>query len=274
MEGGILVTEDAKKERELIAKIQKNNDIFAMKELMRRYRGLIRKCVKDANLGAVMSEADAISYAENQVKHIIKENFDLSRKVQPNTLIVNALTNKLRTLRYQNISQSARMSTDLGMKAGYVTHAVSMLERRGVENPSPQQIVDYVKHEMGRAPKFTKKEAQRILDLSRTELSGDTEINKGVGANASMTLQEAFNTQSVSAKDLLEQKFLQDKIERIIASGNYTRNERIFIRRIYRIGEYANIDPKNIHQAALNSGLADTVARRALTKLEKELKGM
>ena len=268
------MTEDAKKERELIAKIQKNNDIFAMKELMRRYRGLIRKCVKDANLGSVMSEADAIAYAENQVKHIVKENFDLSRKIQPNTLIVNALTNKLRTLRYQNISQASRMSTDLGMKAGYVTHAMSMLERRGIENPSPQQIVDYVKHEMGRAPKFTKKEAQRILDLSRTELSGNTEINKGVGSSSVMTLQEAFNTQKVSAKDLLEQKFLQDKIERIIASGNYSRNERIFIRRMYRIGEYANIDPKNIHQAALNSGLADTVARRALTKLEKELKGM
>lgn len=268
------MTEDAKRERELIAKIQKNDDIFAMKELMRRYRGLIRKCVKDANLGSVMSEADAIAYAENQVRHIIKDNFDLSRKVQPNTLIINALTNKLRTLRYQNISQSSRMSTDLGMKAGYVAHAVSMLERRGIENPSPQQIVDYVKHDMGRAPKFTKKEAQRILDLSRVELSGNSEISNNVSGNAAMTLHEMFDTQSVSAKDLLEQKFLQDKIERIISSGNYSRNERIFIRRMYQIGEYRNIVPKNIHQAALNSGLADTVARRALMKLEKELKGV
>ena len=71
------MTEKAKKERELIAKIQKNNDVFAMKTLLREYRGIIRQCVKDANLSSVMSDADAIAYAENQFKHIIKENSDL-----------------------------------------------------------------------------------------------------------------------------------------------------------------------------------------------------
>lgn len=265
------MTEKAKKERELIAKIQKNNDVFAMKTLLREYRGIIRQCVKDANLSSVMSDADAIAYAENQFKHIIKENYDLSKNIQPSTFVINSLTPKLRTLRYKNINTTSRMSSDLAMKAGYVAHAIPMLQRKGIENPSEKQIVEFVKKDMGRAPKFTQKEAARISGLSRTEVSADLDVSQD-SSSKSMTLGDALNASNVSAKDLLEEKFLKDRIEEIIAGPNYTRNERIFLRRMYQIGPYKNIKPKNIHQAALNSGLADISARRALNKLEKELK--
>ena len=66
-------------------------------------------------------------------------------------------------------------------------------------------------------------------------------------------------------------EYLKDKVERIIAGPNFNRNERILVRRMYRIGAYKNVDPKNIHQAALNSGMADVTARRALEKVRKEL---
>ena len=267
----MVMTEKAKKERELIAKIQRNNDVFAMKTLLREYRSIIRNCVKEANLSSVMSEDDAMAYAENQFKHIIKENYDLSKNIQPNTFVIRSLAPKLKTLRYQNINTTSRMSSDLAMKAGYMSHAVPMLNRRGIENPSEKQIVDFVKKDMKKSPKFTQKEAARIMGLSRTEMSADTDISQDSG-NQSMTLGDALNVPAVSAQSLLEQKFLKDKIERIIAGPNYKRNERIFIRRMYRIGPYKNIDPKNIHQAALNSGIADVTARRTLTKLEKELK--
>lgn len=265
------MTEKAKKERELIAKIQKNNDVFAMKQLLREYRSIIRKCVDDANLSAVMSRDDAMTYAENQFKHIIKENYDLSKNIQPNTFVIQSLSKKLKTLRYQNINQTSRMSSDLAMKAGYMRYAVPMLKRRGIEDPNEKQIVDFVKKDMKKSPRFTQKEAARIGGLSRTEVSADMDVSQDSGSH-SMTLGDALNVPQVSAQSLLEEKFLKDRIERIIAGPNYKRNERVFIRRMYRIGPYKNIDPKNIHQAALNSGIADVTARRALSKLEKELK--
>ena len=86
-----------------------------------------------------------------------------------------------------------------------------------------------------------------------------------------MTLGDTLNVPRVSAKELLEEKYLKDKVERIIAGPNFNRNERILVRRMYRIGAYKNVDPKNIHQAALNSGMADVTARRALEKVRKEL---
>lgn len=264
------MTEQAKRERELIAKVQKNNDVFAMKELLSLYRNVIWTCVKKANLSSTMSDSDAISYAENQFKRIIKENYDLSQNIQPNTFVMNILPKKLKTLRYNAINPTARMSSDLAMKAGYVRYALPMLKRRGIEEPTPKQVVDFVKNDMGKAPRFTQKEAARILALTRTELSADANVSRDTG-DMSMTLGDTLNVPRVSAKELLEEKYLKDKVERIIAGPNFNRNERILVRRMYRIGAYKNVDPKNIHQAALNSGMADVTARRALEKVRKEL---
>ena len=210
------MTEKAKQERELIAKVQKNNDMFAMKQLLREYRSVIRNCVKEANLGSVMSEADAIAYAENQFRHIIKENYDLSKNIQPNTFIIRSLTPKLRTLRYKNINATSRMSSDLAMKAGYMSYAIPMLKRKGIENPSEKQIIDFVKNDMKKAPKFTQKEAARINELSRTEMSADTDVSQDSGGSP-FTLGDALNVPEVSAQSLLEEKFLKDRIESIIA---------------------------------------------------------
>ena len=263
--------DNVQRERELIAKVQKNNDIFAMKELLRMYRGAIRTCVRASKLSTVMSEEDAVAYAENIVRHSIKENFDLSQKNKPSTFIINSLKKKLMTLRYNNMNQHSRISTDLTMKAGYVAQAVPILKRRGIEDPTDEQIVNFVKKEFGKSQRFTKAEAKRIGALARTELSADAALSKDVDGAAQMSLGDTLNVQKVSAQDLLREKFLQDKIERIISSAGYTRNERTFIRMIYRIGKYKNTPVPNIHQAALNCGLADSSARRLLKKLEQEL---
>lgn len=263
--------DNVQKERELIAKIQKNNDMFAMKELLRMYRGAIRTCVRGAQLHTVMSEDDAIAYAENIVRHSIKENFDLSQKNKPSTFIIDSLKKKLMTLRYQHMNQHSRLSTDLTMKAGYVAKAIPMLKRRGIEDPTEEQIVNFVKKEFGKSQRFTKAEAKRIAALSRTELAADTAISKDVAGASQMSLGETLNTQQISPQDLLKQKFLQDKIERVINSPGYTRNERTFIRMVYRIGKYKTAAVPNIHQAALNCGLADSSARRLLSRLEQEL---
>ena len=263
--------DNVQKERELIAKVQKNNDMFAMKELLRMYRGAIRTCVRAAKLNTVMSEEDAIAYAENIVRHSIKENFDLSQKNKPSTFIIDSLKKKLMTLRYNNMNQHSRISTDLTMKAGYVAQAVPILKRRGIDNPTEEQIVNFVQKEFGKSQRFTKAEAKRINALSRTELSADTALSKEVDGAGQMSLGETLNAQKISAQDLLQEKFLHDKIERIIESPGYTRNERTFIRMIYRIGRYKNSPVPNIHQAALNCGIADSSARRLLKKLEQEL---
>ena len=71
----------SQRELELIRKVQRNNDIFAMKELLRLFRGTIQKCIREANLSSAMDETTAIAYAENIVRHALKENFDPNKKV-------------------------------------------------------------------------------------------------------------------------------------------------------------------------------------------------
>lgn len=266
------MTGDVQKERELIAKVQKNNDMFAMKELLRLYRGAIRTCVRGAKLNVVMSEEDAITYAENIVRHLIKENFDLSQQNKPSTFIIGSLKNKLMTLRYENMNQVARMSADLTMKAGYVSRAIPMLQRQGIENPTEDQIVNFVKTELGRSQKFTKAEAKRIRDLARVELSGNAAISKDVDGASQMTMGDMFDKQRVSPQDLLNRQFLHDKIERKMIELNFTAKEKRFVRMMYQIGRYKNSPPANLHQAALNCGVPDSTARRLITKVESELK--
>lgn len=261
----------SKRELELIRKIQRTNDIFAMKELMRLFRGTIQKCVREANLGSAMDEADALAYAENIVKHALKENFDPSKKVKPNTFVTNTLKNKLKTLRYERINMSSRMSTDLAMKAGYISIAVPALKRMGIENPSDKQILDFIKKDMKKSPNFTKTELGRIRSLERDELDGSQILNQNVGDSSKISLADTLNVQAVSASDLLVNKFLEDKIERMIISPGYNANERRFIRMMYGLGIYKGNRAKNIHRAALESGITDSAARKLLTKLEKDL---
>lgn len=261
----------SQRELELIRKVQRTNDVFAMKELLRLFRGTIQKCIREANLSFVMDEATATAYAENIVKHALKENFDPSKKVKPNTFVTNTLNNKLKTLKYERINMSSRMSTDLAMKAMYIHNAEPALRRMGIENPTDQQILDYIKKDLGKSPNLKKAEVKRIRSLEREELDGNRYISQNVDGSSKMSLMDTLNVQQISAKDMLERKFFEDKIERIISTPAYSVNERKFIRMMYGMGIYKNNPAKNIHRAALDSGLTDASARKTLEKLKKEL---
>lgn len=261
----------SQRELELIRKVQRTNDVFAMKELLRLFRGTIQKCIREANLGFVMDEATAVAYAENIVRHALKENFDPSKKTKPNTFITNTLNNKLKTLKYERINMSSRMSTDLAMKAMYIHNAEPALKRMGIENPTDQQILDYIKKDLGKSPNLKKAEVKRIRSLEREELDGNRYISQNVEGSSKMSLTDTLNVQKISAQDMLERKFFENKVERVIGKPNYSANERKFIRMMYGIGIYKNNQAKNIHRAALDSGLTDASARRTLDKLKKEL---
>ena len=262
----------SQRELELIRKVQRTNDIFAMKELMRLFRGTIQKCVREANLGSAMDEATAIAYAENIVKHALKENFDPSKKVKPNTFVTNTLKNKLKTLRYERINMSSRMSTDLAMKAGYISLAVPALKRMGNDDPSAKDILNFIKKDLKKSPNLTVSEINRIRSLERDELDGNRIINQNVGDSSKMSLMDTLNVQQVSASELLENKFLEEKIMRVINTPKYTVNERRLIMMVHGLGSYKNNKAKNIHRAALNAGVTDAAARKALQKLDDDLR--
>lgn len=258
---------DTQHERDLITRVQKNNDNFAMKELLRLYRGPIVQAVRSANLTNTMSQEDAMAYAENLFRDAVKNHVNPNAKNKPSTFIIGYLKNKLMTVRYQNMNTSARLSNDLSMKSNYVYRATQLLNRRGVEDPTNKEIVSVIQKEFGRAQKLTAKEVERIRSLNRKELSGTRTLIEGT----ELSFGDAANASKVSAQDLLNNQFQREHIEQIIATPAYSRQERDFIRRMYGLGRY-HTPAKNIHQAALNSGLPDSRARRVMSAVEVALK--
>lgn len=255
-----------KRERDLIRAVQERDDRFAMKELIRSYRGVINQQVRNTQLANIMDPNVAQQYGVSTFKEIIKTNFDLSHQVKPVTYITNTMDRLLKKRRYQMTDFVARKSEDLTMKSGYVAVADDFLKRELNRAPTDNETFDFIKNDMGK--KILLKNVQRIRQLTRRELSGDVQLGQG-DTGEYLTLMDVKNVGNVSAEDIFQNGLMGQKIENELAA--FTRPERRLIRNYFGLGQFSNKRAKSLNEAATSNNMTYYEARRIVERLKTKL---
>lgn len=257
-----------KKERELIKAIQERDDKFAMKQLIREYRGVISQEVKRAQLGSVMDQDAAMGHGIAEFKKIIKKNFDLSKENKPITFIKNTLPLELQKRKNEYMDFGVRKSTELTRQAGNVSVATNFLTREYGREPKVNEIVSFIKNDMNK--KITSKQVQQIKDYERLEYSGDAVIGNIDGVGDAITLMDTLNINRVSPESMLAKMEEEERIKKEMI--NFTRPERKLIYHVLGLGEFKNRPAKNLSQAATSNGMTYYDAKKIMNKLKERIK--
>jgi hypothetical protein len=255
------------RERRLIEKVQDFDDMFAMKELLRLYRGTISNAITSANLTSVMDLNTAQQYADKDFRTLVK-NFDLTIKIKPNSYITGQLPQMLKRARYENRSTVSRKNVDLEGKSEKVSTATLFLEKMYGRKPTTQEIFSHFKN-VGE-DKISAKDIQRIGDLTRKEKSADQKIGNIQGAEH-LTLGEVMDISAPSPADILKEQQKKAAIDNILMT-RFTHTERKLIREYYGWTSNKSRNFNSINAAAVNNGMSSYNAKKILNQFLQYLK--
>lgn len=251
-----------KHERELILAVQQNNDKQALLELVRLYRGCISDCTRSVNFSKVMENDVAQSYAIKIFKKIIEEKFNLDVDVKPVTYITNVLTSELKKVKYGNMDEPARKSTNLTRISSYKMKADDFINREHSRKPSVDEEYDFITNELGL--KVEKKDLGRLEKLQRRELSGNMRIGEDDSSAGYMTLMDIKNV-GESPEKIYENSLLNQKIDNIL-NENFTRIERTLLREYFGLGQFNEKSRLKLSMLALDKGMTTNQANNLIER--------
>jgi DNA-directed RNA polymerase specialized sigma subunit len=263
--------DDARRERDLIKIVQKDTDRTqvkkAMKELTRRYKGVISQSVKSSGLSSVMDHNTAFQHGLTEFQSRIKNSFDLTKQVKPITYMHQLLRWDLSKKKQDFMNTTSKMSVDLTEKAGYISLAKDFLRRQLGREPTPDEALKYIKEELGWTS-VTRANYDRIQSIQKKEFSGDELIGaKGGDSRAeAISIFDVKNVSAVTPMDIYKNTMVKNQIEDLLPT-NFTRQERRFLRNLYGLGQFQNKRAKSLNDAALNNNMTHYEARKVRDKL-------
>jgi hypothetical protein len=266
------MTPQAKHERELIRRYQQTDDFMALRELQSAYRGIINSSISQSGIASVMDRDTALQEANKAFRELVKKNYDLTKKIQPNTYIIGALPKALSKLKYSNRDFAVRKSDELTRLNETVTTAKNFLKQELGRDPSSPEIYHYIKDNFRTARNITEDKIKRIDALDRSELSGNVQIGQSDGSNGAdyITLSDISNVDNRTPEEMYESQLNDQRIESII--NKLPRTERRFIRNFYGIGEFKNNKASSLYQASTNNGMTYYEAKKVVDKFKQMLK--
>lgn len=266
-------SDDVREERELIRKVQLTDDKIAMNKLIKLYRGTINNCIMGSGVYQVMDRETAERHAVNIFKDIIKRKFDLNYANKPITPITVWLKTGLQKVKEDNRSVIGKKSSELSRKDATInSNFKEILERQLDREPTSQELFKFIKNNTVYAKDLEIKNIDRINKMKRRDLSGDQIINAGPDSSAEkITVFDVLDQDPRSTEEVFDDYTKRRRIEKILASGKYSREERKLIRQYLGLGEFSGRRSKNLNQAAINSNLTYQQAQNAIKKIRKEL---
>jgi hypothetical protein len=263
---------EAIQERELIRKAQ-SGDWMAFKDLQMRYRGTINSAVKKSGLTSAMDRDVALQESNKAFRNLIMNNFDLTKPVQPNTYIIEQLSNVLRKVKYNNKDFVSRKSEELSMHSEPVAIAKNFLRKELGREPSVDETYNFVKTQLRTGKSLTPEKIKRIEALDRNERSGNVQIGGTDSTSGAdyITLQDITNIGSKTPEQIYEMNIKNQRIEEII--NRLPKTERRFIRNYLGIGtEFKNKKADSLYNVSLNSGITYYEAKKVIEKFNQMLK--
>ncbi|MCX8074106.1 MAG: hypothetical protein N2749_00780 [Clostridia bacterium] len=264
----------AQQERELIRRIQENNDFMAMNQLIMEYRGVINNCVRGSGLTSVMDYDTAFAEGVKAFKEIVKNNFDLNNKeARPATYITSALTRQLQKVSNNVSDFGARKSEDLQMKSKSKAIAESFLQRQLGRKPTIDETFNFIQKKMKTGKGITRENLERLNLYDIKELSGSQIVGAGNAPDGAETLtfDDITNVKKKTPAEIMEEQMQQQMIENHLKKFTLDKREKRLIMNMYGIGQFKNNKAKSINEAAINAGMTNYEARKVLDRFVKSL---
>lgn len=260
-------------ERDLIRRVQLNDDRMAMNELIRLYRGTINNSIDASGIYQVMDRNTAKEHAINIFKDIIKRKYDLNYTNKPITPITGWLRDELKKIKEENRNIIGRKSAELSRKEATVNSKFrALLERQLGRDPTNQELFEYIKKNTDLGKDLQIKNLDRIDTMRRRELSGDQFLNVSPDSSAEkLTVFDVKDFDQRPVEDVFDDYTKKRRIEIILSKKSYSREERKLIRQYLGLGEYTGRRLKNLNQAALNSNMTYQQAQNVIKRLQNDL---
>jgi len=267
---------DIAREKELIERVQKYDDKLAMKQLMASYNGMLRSTITMSGIIPSMDMNTALSYGETHLKEAIRR-YDPLTGNQPNTYLVRYVKNKMMNLKAEALEEVSHMADDGTRYNNYRMGANGWLAAEGIE-PTPEITYDFIQNEFKKGgTKMTVEKIKRAEALSRKELSGDKVLGGSDSLAEAVTQAEMFNKDdSPSGNELFYENQKKEEIKALLNGSEFSRPERLFIRKWAGLDDLGLNKTLNIRQAAINAGISEPQAKEAIRKLKEKgkLKGV
>lgn len=270
------MSERARRERDLIQRVQLSDDRLAMRELMQSYQGVMNDVVNKSGVTykTGISQETAMVECEKIFKNIIKNKFDLNKDNQPNTYIINNLANEFKHYIDANYEPIVRKSSQQSMISRQIGNAEGWMDSLGIEK-TPQNVESFIRKNFGLGGNYLDaKSIETTRNKDRKELSGDRDIAGAASGmeDSPITLSDLVSSkQRPSGESVFREMMLRQEIEKTIKKPIFSRQERQFIRQLAGLGEFANTPQTNINRAAVNAGLTYSQGKSVIRKLRNEM---
>ena len=276
-----VLDDQVKKELLLIQRVQKKNDPFAMRQLISMYRGMLTNAINKCPATSAVGYEVVNTYAVNSLKGAINryqlENY---KTAKPVTYFTGSVDKELKKLTNSSKrSTSVRMSDGLNDMKPIIGVSQQTLRSQLGREPSPQEIMDYAKHEMKAGGSgLTVDKIERIMHYETKELSGSRMVtSENADAAESITFEEVFGGNRVSTEEEYNKQLDEEKLITEIQAFTPDKQKRRFLMQMLGIGgEFSGRRAKTLSEATFNNGLTYHTARNTYEAFRENVqkKGM
>lgn len=256
-------SEQEKKERELFRRFQSMGDPLALQQLLLLYKSTLELSAKESGLTSAVGADIAYQMAQNEFIHIAKNKLNLNnRSSKPNSYIRTALTQALANQAKDNRPGAIRTSQSLERYSDFIRIAENQIKRQnGGLNPSDEEVYSYVKNIMKKGGRgFTRDVVKRLREeYSFKELSGSMQFGNRDGKSTAenLTYGEVFaNMGQKTPQQLIDEADTEKTVAKEIDAFTTSPAERRYLRQIYKMGIYKNINISR-NNASLNNGITN-----------------
>lgn len=248
-----------KSELKLIQQIQVKKDPFAEGQLIARYRGALNDLVNKSPAKKTVGYDIAYQHAVSELKRSIKV-YDLKQylKVKPITFIFTNVNLELKKLYDKSTSQSGvKMADDLSRGKTLLNNASSILVPKLGRKPTNQELLNFIKNDMGYGKSLTLDKINKIQKYDTKELSSSRTIGKGNADGAeTLTFEDVMHTtQDVGLAMKKEER--EEEVINAIRKYTTDKSVRRFLIAYLGLGEFKNAGIKtSINKCAIRSGIS------------------
>lgn len=259
-----------KRELLLIQQVKLFDDFLAEEQLLASYRGLVANLVNSSRAKQLLGYDLAYQHAVGALKACIR-NYQFTSNNKPSTYFTTNIKLELDKLYKSQTSQNTiSMSSDLNQNKNTMANAESILTPMLGRKPTNEEMLNFIKNDMGFGKNLDLKKIERIQHYETKELSGSAIIGQENADGAeSLTFEDVTN----KGKDI--DKMINDdtqgkQIIKSIQEFTQNKNERRFLMAYLGLGEFkTGLMKANQSQAAASNGLSYYSSKKILDKFRE-----
>ncbi len=254
-------------EQDLVRKAQAG-DMMAYRRLKILYSNNLNTAIKRSGLNTVVDHVSAQQIANAEFRKVVN-NYDPVGSAGSfatfHTYATRALEGYLQNAKKEHWDFGVRKSAELTEGSNIVHSAIKMLAKEGRQNPTPQEIYNYIQMNFTTGKTLSVRNIERIMAYERSEFSGSKMVGGSeVDDSGGMSWADAFGDK----EDVSDVSAVA--AERIVAE--MPPNQQRFLRSYFGLGPFKSNRARNITQAVLNGNMTHHEGKKVLAEFRERLR--